>query len=399
MAENINDSAQNLIAELLLKSSELLLLKKAVFSKPVDKTCVKCVMTQKRIGNENMLQAESFFADNKARQENISLNDFDTVSSYIENYCQINLLTTAGDCEYRRSKSGNSVVIGGKKLEQALCADNCSGAAEYARILPGSNNKRKNYILSGEEPFLKLLGVSDINGRVYDKKQAKFRQINRFLELIGDIEDKLPENGTLRICDLCCGKSYLSFAVYHYFSVIKKRSVKMTGVDLKEDVIGYCSETADKLGFDGLEFIWGDIGLYETDEPVNLVLSLHACDTATDRVLEKAVSFRADVIMSTPCCHHELNRILKCPELSFISEYSMLRQKLCDAATDALRLKYLEANGYDTAAIELIDPDQTPKNILLRGVKRRTKDSPESQKAAGEYKTAYEFLTGKSLDN
>ena len=120
----------------------------------------------------------------------------------------------------------------------------------------------------------------------------------------------------------------------------------MTGVDLKEDVIGYCSETADKLGFDGLEFIWGDIGLYETDEPVNLVLSLHACDTATDRVLEKAVSFRADVIMSTPCCHHELNRILKCPELSFISEYSMLRQKLCDAATDALRLKYLEANGY-----------------------------------------------------
>ena len=400
MAESVNDT-EILLIELLIKASEMQTLKKAIFSKPIDKEFVRCVITQKKIGNDNMLQAESFYSDNKARQENISLSDFDAIKKYIENYSQINLLTTLGDCEYRRSKSGNSVVIGEKKLRKALFSDACTGEIEYARIIPGSNNKRKNHILSGNEPFLKLLKVSDRDGRVYDKKQAKFRQINRFLELIGDIEDKLPKDGVLRICDLCCGKSYLSFAVYHYFNVIKNRQVRMTGVDLKDDVIQYCSEAAGKLGFNDLEFICGDIRLYDTDKPVHLVLSLHACDTATDTVLMKAVDWNADVIMSTPCCHHELNRILNCPELSFISGYSMLKQKLCDAATDALRLKYLEANGYDTAAIELIDPDQTPKNILLRGIKQTEsmKNSLKSAKAEEDYKKTYEFLTGRRIND
>ena len=145
----------------------------------------------------------------------------------------------------------------------------------------------------------------------------------------------------------------------------------MTGVDLKKDVIEYCSSVAQKLDFKGLDFVCGDITQYDCGTRPHLVISLHACDTATDIVLEKAAEWGARVILSTPCCHHELNHKLNCPELEFIAKYSMLRQKLCDAATDAMRLSLLEANGYDTDALELIDPEETPKNIMLRAVKKK----------------------------
>jgi hypothetical protein len=288
------------------------------------------------------------------------------------------------------------VLIGGERLQRALSEPEGLGVKAFARIDPVSHNKNKNYILNGSEPFLKLLGVSDDNGRVYDKKQAKFRQINKFLEFVRAIEDKLPE-GDLRICDLCCGKSYLSFAVYHYFAVIKQRRVKMTGVDLKADVIEYCSDAAQRLGFDGLEFLCGDVNLYNTEDHVDMVISLHACDIATDIVIGKAIEWGVDVILSTPCCHHDLHRRLDCEPLDFIARHSMLRQKLCDAATDALRLCLLEANGYEVAAFELIDPEETPKNVMLRGIRKKNfkKDSPEAQRLMETYERSYEFLIGK----
>ena len=381
---------KELLCRLILKSAGDGVLKKAVFSKPSDKGIKKTVMTLRSISGRVVLQAEMFHTDNKATHENIESGDAKRISEYIDGYSQINLLTTAGDCEYKVSSSGKSVVIGGSKLEGALFAEKC-----FARVQIGSNNKTKKYILSGDEEFLKYLGVSDKNGRVYDKKQAKFRQINRFLELIRDIEKHLPA-GDLRICDLCCGKSYLSFAVYHYFSVIQGRTVKMTGIDLKPDVIEYCSEVAKSLGFEGLEFICGDIRAYEAESHVNLVISLHACDIATDIVLQKATDVQADVILSTPCCHHDLNRKLDCCALDFIGSHSMLKQKLCDAATDALRLKLLEAKGYEVAALELIDPEETPKNILLRGIRKRNFDlqGAAAKKAMDEYISAYRFLTG-----
>jgi hypothetical protein len=238
-----------------------------------------------------------------------------------------------------------------------------------------------------------LLEISDKNGRIHEKKQAKFRQINRFLEHIRDVLKYLPE-GDIRICDLCCGKSYLSFAVYHYFANVLGRKVNMTGVDLKRDVIEYCSDVAKKLGFDGLEFVWGDINKYETDKLPDLVISLHACDIATDIVLEKAAEWGTPVILSTPCCHHELNHKLNCPELSFIAKYSMLRQKLCDAATDAMRLKRLEAFGYTTDALELIDPEDTPKNIMLRAIKKKSISKSAMDKAWEEYVDIRRFLMG-----
>lgn len=379
------------LAELIILAAQRGVLKKAVLSKPDDIDIKRAELRHITLARGAALQLEIFTFDNKAHHRNIMLPcETQDIESIIACYKQINLLTTAGDCEYRRSKSGNSTIIGDKKLYDSMMRGQVGVAVTQ------TNDRKKAYILSGNEPFLKLLGVSDANGRVYDKKQSKFRQINKFLEHVEQIEKYLP-NDSIRICDLCCGKSYLSFAVYHYFSVIKGMTVNMTGVDLKIDVIEYCSQIASKLGFNGLNFVCGDINDYRTDSLPQLVISLHACDVATDIVLNKAAEWGADVILSTPCCHHELNHTLNCPELDFIAEYSMLRQKLCDAATDAMRLKLLEAKGYSTAALELIDPEETPKNIMLRAIKRKgfDKDGAEAKKLMQKYIEIKEFLVRK----
>ena len=380
------------LLDLLLAAFEKQALSKAVFSKPFDKTQVKTVLSPRAIGGKLVLQAETFLADNKAVHENIAPEDRARLGELIAAHGQVNLITSAGECELRRSKSGKVTLIGGEKLHRAL------SGGEPPRVPVAGNDRQKARILSGSEPFLRLLGVSDENGRVYDKKQAKFRQINRFLELIRDCLPYLPKEGPLRICDLCCGKSYLSFAAYHYFANILGREVNMTGVDLKPDVIEFCNAAAKSLGFAGLEFRFGNVATYEAGEHVHLVLSLHACDTATDLVLSRAVAFGADVILSTPCCHHELNHNLDCPALGFLSEYSMLRQKFCDAATDALRLKYLEACGCTVAALELIDPEETPKNILLRGLRRKDFDPAGAEAKAlwANYRSAKTFLAGEN---
>ena len=386
----MTSDAYTKIVELIVAAGELGVLKKAVLSKPLDKANVKCTLTLRRVGGKTVLQAETLRADNKALHENIATKDDARLLQIASAWAQINVITTQGDCELRSSKKGKVALIGGDKLSRAMEQND----APCAKI--ESNNREKNYILSGNEPFLKLLDVSDESGRVRDKKQSKFRQINRFLELIRDCLSHLPATGTLRICDLCCGKSYLSFAAYHYFTEILHRDVRMTGVDLKPDVVAYCNEVAKKLGFNGLEFLCGDVNKYECNEHVHLVISLHACDIATDFVLNKATEWQADVILSTPCCHHEMNHTLDCGALSFIAEHSMLRQKLCDAATDALRLKRLEACGYSVCALELIDPEETPKNIMLRALKRRNFDlaSPEAKRLQEEYFAAKAFLVG-----
>ena len=385
------DSLQ-IICSLIKLSAEKNSIKKAIFSKPKDKSIVKAVATLRLVGGEKMLQLERFTKDNKALHTNIKLDgEFDSkLLEVADGFMQINLITACGECEYRCSKSSNSTVIGADKLHAAL--------QKGEDIVPiKTNNNKKDYILNGTEPFLILLEVSDKNGRIHDKKQSKFRQINRFLEHIRDSLKYLPE-GDIRICDLCCGKSYLSFAVYHYFANVLGRKVYMTGVDLKKDVIEYCSSVAEKLNFDGLEFVCGDITKYQTDKLPDLVISLHACDTATDIVLEKATEWQTPVIFSTPCCHHELNHKLDCPELNFIAKHSMLRQKFCDAATDAMRLVRLEAFGYNTDAIELIDPEDTPKNIMLRAIKKKNPSKHAMDKAWNEYIAIRRFLMGKNAD-
>lgn len=375
------------ISRIICDAAEAGALKKAVLSKPCDKEVKKAVITLRLIGGRPMLQSEFFKTDNKAVHKNTEQNDALTICEICSGYMQINVITSSGDCEYKRSKNGKETIIGAGKMK--------FDATEKNDALILKNDKEKNYILSGNEDFLKYLGISDERGRVHDKKRPKFRQINRFLEHIRDIEKHLPPEGVLRICDLCCGKSYLSFAVYYYFTALRGREVSMTGVDLKSDVIEYCNSVAKALDFEGLEFICGDIMMYRTDVPPSLVISLHACDIATDIVLEKAAEWRAPVILSTPCCHHELNHKLNCGALSFIGEHSMLRQKLCDAATDALRLKLLESKGYSCSALELIDPEETPKNIMLRAVLKKNPSKHSMIEARMEYEKAKKFLLGE----
>ena len=199
------------ISELTVTAASLQRLKKAVLSKPQDKTLQKVVLTLKRANRASVLQAEFFHKDNKVTHKNFILDQTtpSAIASLAEGFSQFNLISSEGECEYRCSASGKSVLLGADKLAKKLSA---SPSTAENTVLPTANNREKQYILNGSEAFLKHLGVSDANGRVYDRKQAKFRQINRFLELIRDVEDKLPKN-SIRICDLCCGKSYLSFAV------------------------------------------------------------------------------------------------------------------------------------------------------------------------------------------
>ena len=380
------------ISSLILLSAEKGLLKKTILSKPTDKSIQKTILTKRQISKKDALQAETFHKDNKATHKNLFLGELDAeaLCDVLAEFKQINLITSVGECELRTSSSGKIALLNDKKLERALDL-----AKQQNEAL--ANDREKKHILDGSEPFLKLLGVSDESGRVFDKKQSKFKQINRFLEIIRDCEDKLPSK-SIRICDLCCGKSYLSFAAYQYFANVRKMEVSMTGVDLKPDVIEDCSKIARKLGFDGLEFICGDINDYTPDKAPSLVISLHACDIATDIVLTKAAEWKTDVILSTPCCHHELNHSISCPELEFITKHSMLRQKLCDAATDALRLLRLEAQGYTTTTIELIDPNETPKNVMLRAIRRKNFDenSKEAIAAKESYLNAKKFLCGEN---
>ena len=375
------------ISSLLLLSAEKCLLKKAILSKPNDKGIQKTVLTRRVISKKDALQAETFHKDNKATHKNLFLDELtpELLSALLCEFKQINLITTVGECELRTSSSGKIALLGDKKLDLALNTASISVSAESL-----SNDREKKRILDGSEPFLKLLGVADENGRVFDKKQSKFKQINRFLEIIRDCEDKLPSD-SIRICDLCCGKSYLSFAVYYFLSFIKSREVELLGIDLKRDVIEWCNNTKNALGFSGMTFVAGDIA----DTPVgvcpDMVISLHACDVATDIVLDKAVKLSAPVILSTPCCHRYMNGKVTAKELRFVTKYPHLQNKLCEALTDALRAARLEASGYAVSVLELTDPENTPKNTLIRAIKRG--DTQNSEKKE-EYNAILKFIVG-----
>lgn len=233
-----------------------------------------------------------------------------------------------------------------------------------------SHNRKKKYIL--EEgipvPFLIDLGVMTQNGSIINAHYDKFRQINRFLEYIEDILPSLPTGRELRILDFGCGKSYLTFAIYYYLKVLKGYPVRITGLDLKEDVIRHCNELAVKYGYDKLEFLCGDIAYYDGCSQVDMVVTLHACDTATDYALAKAVGWGAKVILSVPCCQHELNKQMKNDLLSPVLHYGILKERMAALITDGLRAQILEANGYRTQILEFIDMAHTPKNLLIRAV-------------------------------
>ena len=234
------------------------------------------------------------------------------------------------------------------------------------------HNRTKQYILMEGKPvdFLVGLGVQMPDGKVTKTKYDKFRQINRYLEFIEDVLEELPKGRTLRIIDFGCGKSYLTFAMYYYLHELQKRDIEVTGLDLKTDVIRHCNQLAEKLNYTRLHFERGDISTYEGADRVDMVVTLHACDTATDYAIEKAVKWGASVIMAVPCCQHELNKQIKCDTLQPILKYGVIKERMSALITDALRANLLQKQGYDTQILEFIDMEHTPKNLLIRAVKR-----------------------------
>ncbi len=274
----------------------------------------------------------------------------------------------------RRKQSSPSAVEDGEALSSA--ADRLPGQSverlSGQRFAALSHNRTKQYILMDGTPidFLIGLGVQTPEGRVTKAKYDKFRQINRYLEFIEDVLDALPADRALHIIDFGCGKSYLTFAMYYYLHKLQKRDIRVTGLDLKEDVITHCNELAEKLGYDCLHFERGDISTYENASKVDMVVSLHACDKATDYALEKAVKWGAEVILAVPCCQHELNAQIRCEALRPVLKYGLIKERVAALVTDALRANLLEQQGYDTQILEFIDMEHTPKNLLIRAVKR-----------------------------
>lgn len=256
-----------------------------------------------------------------------------------------------------------------------------------------SHNRKKEYIIEEDVPcdFLIRLGVMNEKGKVFSKRYDKFRQINRFLEMVADIIPDLEKDKTINIIDFGCGKSYLTFALYHYLVNILNLDVNIIGLDLKEDVIKFCNEVAEDLNYDKLKFIHGDIQYFEEAKDVDMVVTLHACDTATDAALVKAINWNAKIILSVPCCQHEFYDKIQNPVLEPMLKHGIIKEKLSSLVTDSLRANVLEILGYQVQLLEFIDMEHTPKNILIRAVKTDNKDNREAINNYIEFKKFWDL--------
>ncbi len=257
--------------------------------------------------------------------------------------------------------------------------------------LPLTHNRPKHHLLPEGTPipFLVEIGVMTKEGKVVAKKSDKFKQVNRFLEMIDDVLPHLSQEHPLQIIDFGCGKAYLTFALYHYLHVIKQYPLRIVGLDLKESVIHECQQIAKKLGYTHLSFAVGDIHHYQPTAKVDMVITLHACDTATDAALAKAVQWDADVILSVPCCQHELYGQIENADLYPLLHHGILKERFAALATDAARAQILEIVGYQTQVLEFIDLEHTPKNLLIRAIRRSPpqKNNTDALKQYQAFKT------------
>lgn len=321
-------------------------------------------------------------------------------SNYPKEEMQERLSGYAGDL-FRQIQLGSTAeeatVLIGKKGTVTIKRRKRRADTRIEKSPALSHNRSRQYILPEGQPvdFLVCLGVQTPEGRIVKAKYDKFRQINRYLEFIEDILNKLPTDRTIRIVDFGCGKSYLTFAMYYYLHGLKHRDICVTGLDLKADVIKRCNELAEKLHYDRLNFQVGDISSFQGVEKADMVVSLHACDKATDYALEKAVKWGAAVILAVPCCQHELNGQIKCDMLQPILKYGLIKERMAALITDALRANLLEQSGYDTQILEFIDMEHTPKNLMIRAVKRggmRPKSSVGAEGGGFSVDRVMEFL-------
>ena len=339
---------------------------RAVISNPREKGgIVKVKIRPLELKGQLVFQFESFTAK-QAFHKNLDRDAaVQELSGCAGEFRQMQIETADAEYTVLISKKGKATIKRKQRREKAQAADL-------------SHNRQKRYILEEGQyvPFLHDLGVMTEDGKIIRSRTDKFRQINRFLEFIEDILPQLDRDRELTILDFGCGKSYLTFAMYYYLHELKGYDIRIVGLDLKEDVIWHCGRLAEQYGYDKLTFLTGDIADYDGVDQVDMVVTLHACDTATDYALAKAVGWNAKVILSVPCCQHELNAQFSASGgsgdglLAPVMDYGLLRERFAALVTDGLRAKYLERAGYETQVLEFIDMEHTPKNILLRAVKR-----------------------------
>lgn len=335
---------------------------KVVISKPVQKTAAYQKITVEK--KESYYQASAYTAKQVFHQ-NIAMEELEAylVNSVMETYQQVNAWNDTKEYMLMISKKGKITYQAKKRNEQLV---------NNKEKEDTSHNRRKNYILQEGTVIAPLvdMGIFTSEGKVVRSMYDKFRQINRFLEIIEDgVKNDTHEH--LNIIDFGCGKSYLTFILYYYFTEIKGREVQIVGLDLKEDVIRSCNAAAEKYGYRNLKFEIGDINGYRADFPVDMVVTLHACDTATDYALFNAIQWNAKMIFSVPCCQHELNSQIQTKDYSLMTRYGIIKERFSALATDAIRGNLLEYCGYKTQLLEFIDFAHTPKNILIRAVQKK----------------------------
>ncbi len=347
----------------------------AILSNPRSKEAARKIQIRPVEQRGGILFQASIYKDNKVYHQNLERTmAISQTAAWMQEYRQLEVSAVCGQAHVLVSKKGQ-VTIKEKKR---------TGCVKQRDL---SHNRKKRYLLDTERPigFLVDLGVQTPEGKIVNARYDKFRQINRFLEFIEDILPKLPREREVNILDFGCGKSYLTFAMYHYLKVQKGYQVRITGLDLKEDVIEKCSGLAEKYGFEGLHFAVGDIAGYSAEGPVDMVVTLHACDTATDYALNQAVCWGAKVILSVPCCQHELNGQIQNELLAPVLKYGLLKERMAALITDGLRAEILESRGYDVQVLEFIDMEHTPKNILIRAVKGKREQKPEHYRRLAEF--------------
>lgn len=295
------------------------------------------------------------FRNNQAFHENVEQDELiPLLLQLMERFKQLN----AWDAEYQYSLKLT------KKGKPLFNRQRCLLKPKQQQ----GHDREKNYLLREGEivPPLVDMGVFTQEGKVVRSMYDKFRQINRFLELVNDEMDRFPADRPIRIIDFGCGKSYLTFILYYYLVQVRKMDVSITGLDLKAAVIDHCNQAAEKYGYDKLHFELGDINGYTPDGPVDMVITLHACDTATDYALFNAISWNVKLILSVPCCQHEVNAQMHAEHLSLFTRYGLIQERMAALITDSIRADLLTYMGYSTQVVEFIDMAHTPKNILLR---------------------------------
>lgn len=366
---------------------------KIIISKPAEKSIPykKVVIERKK----DYFQAAKY-TEKQVFHDNIKPKDLENYLQEIitDAYLQVNawdaekehilLISKKGKLTYKTKKLTNvqnaNTQAGGS---QQAAAGTCSGQVNDMTYT--AHNRKKNYILEEGQviPPLVDMGVFTKEGKVVKSMYDKFRQINRFIEMIDDgVRDYNKDE--IHIIDFGCGKSYLTFIMYYYFTEVRHMKVQMLGLDLKEDVIKKCNETAEKYGYENLRFEMGDINGFKTPFDVDMVVTLHACDTATDYALYNAICWNAKMIFSVPCCQHELNKQMQTEDLSLLTRYGIVKERFAALTTDAVRANLLECCGYKTQLLEFVDFAHTPKNILIRAIRKPVVPAAVKKKYLGE---------------